>query len=101
TDSTRTPAAATLRDTAPPPRPVPAPAVPQAAAKPIISHADSVAIAAAIEKRIAAARARDSAEKARIAEQTQRKMLDSIIAANSGAGGTLRAGPRRVAIVEP
>jgi hypothetical protein len=103
TDSTRTPALApaTLRDTAPPPRPVPAPAVPQAAPKPIISRADSVAIAAAVEKRIAAARARDSAEKARIAEQTQRKMLDSIIAANSGAGGTPRSGPRRVAIVEP
>jgi len=65
-----------------------------------VTHADSVAIAEAVQKRIAAVHARDSIAKARIAEQTQRRMLDSIIAANSGAI-VPRSGPRRVAVLEP
>jgi hypothetical protein len=44
---------------------------------------------------------RDSIAKAKIAEQTQRKMMDSIIAANSGAAVATPTGPRRIVIAEP
>jgi protein kinase-like protein len=83
-----------------------APAAPVLAApvpppKPAVSHDDSVRIAAAVEKRVAAAKLRDSLAKVKLAEETQRKMMDSIIAANSGSGtaaGT--TGPRRLIIAE-
>ncbi len=69
--------------------------------KPVVSHDDSVRIAAAVEKRVAAAKLRDSLAKAKLAEATQRKMMDSIIAANSGAGGAVPvAAPRRLVIAE-
>jgi serine/threonine-protein kinase len=71
-------------------------------ARPVVSHEDSVAIAKAIEKKIAASRAKDSLAKARVAEETQRKMMDSIIAANSGAAAaSTPAGPRRLVVAEP
>jgi serine/threonine-protein kinase len=68
----------------------------------VLTHAESVAIAEAVQRRVAAARTRDSVTKARIAEQAQRHTLDSIIAANSGAGGAgnTRA-PRRIIVSEP
>ncbi|MEP6491952.1 MAG: serine/threonine-protein kinase [bacterium] len=69
-------------------------------AKPVISHADSLKIADAIRKRIDAAKTRDSAAKAKLAEDIQRKMMDSIIAANSGAAAAAPSGPRRITIVE-
>ena len=58
-------------------------------------------IAEAVTKRVAAAKMRDSVAKARLAEETQRKMTDSIIAANSGGAALASAGPRRLIIVEP
>jgi len=83
----------------------PATAAPVAAPTPpppVVSHDDSVRIALAVEKRVAAAKLRDSIAKARLAEQTQRKMMDSIIAANSGSGGSAAvAAPRRLVIAEP
>jgi serine/threonine protein kinase len=85
--------AATASVIAPPPKP----AVPT----PTITHADSLRIADAIRKRLDAAKTRDSAAKARLAEETQRKMIDSIIAANSGAATAVATGPRRIIIAEP
>ncbi len=77
-------------------------APPTAPPKPLISHADSVQIAKAVQKKLDAAKARDSISKAKLAEQTQRKMMDSIIAANSGAAAvTTPSGPRRLVIAEP
>jgi hypothetical protein len=71
-------------------------------ARPVISHDDSVRIAVAVAKKIAASKAADSTAKARLAEETQRKMIDSIIAANSGgASGAAPTGPRRLIIAEP
>jgi hypothetical protein len=81
----------------------PPPALPQPPkTERVLTHAESVAIAEAVQRRIAAARTRDSVAKARIAEQVQRRMLDSIIAANSGAAaaGGARA-PRRIIVSEP
>lgn len=77
-------------------------AAPAAAPAPkvVLSREDSIKIAEAIAKRVAAARLRDSVAKAKLAEQTQRKMMDSIIAANSGAGAAF-SGPRRLVIAEP
>lgn len=69
--------------------------------KPVISHDDSVRIAAAVAKKVAAAHTADSVAKARIAEETQRKMIDSVIAANSGGLATAATGPRRLIIAEP
>lgn len=69
--------------------------------KPVITHADSLRIAEAIRKKIELAKMRDSAAKARLAEETQRKMTDSIIAANSGVAGATPSGPRRLIIAEP
>ena len=80
--------------------PPPPPGTPPLKTDRVLTHAESVAIAEAVQKRIAAARARDSAAKARIAEQTQRRMLDSIITANSGATGAA-SGPRRIIVAEP
>ncbi|HEV8497680.1 MAG TPA: serine/threonine-protein kinase [Gemmatimonadaceae bacterium] len=74
---------------------------PPPVAKPLITHDDSVRIADAVRRRLDAAKARDSVAKAKLAEQTQRKMMDSIIAANSGASATTATGPRRVIIAEP
>jgi eukaryotic-like serine/threonine-protein kinase len=68
--------------------------------KPVITHDDSVRIAEAVRKRLAAAKTRDSISKARLQEETERKMMDSIIAANSGTVAT-PAGPRRLVITEP
>jgi serine/threonine-protein kinase len=81
----------------------PAPALPQPPkTERVLTHAESVAIAEAVQRRVAAARTRDSVTRARIAEQAQRRTLDSIIAANSGASvaGNARA-PRRIIISEP
>jgi serine/threonine protein kinase len=89
----------TSRQLSPPAAPVLAAPVPPP--KPVVSHDDSVRIAAAVEKRVAAAKLRDSIAKAQLAEQTQRKMMDSIIAANSGSGAVAGAGaPRRLIIAE-
>ena len=68
--------------------------------EPVISREDSVRIAEAVRKRMEAAKLRDSVAKAKLAEETQRKMTDSIIAANSGAAAT-PTGPRRLIIAEP
>jgi serine/threonine-protein kinase len=70
------------------------------APKAVITREDSIRIAAAVEKRVAAARLRDSLAKVKLAEETQRKMMDSIIAANSGSAAAA-AGPRRLVIAEP
>jgi len=69
------------------------------APKVALTHTDSIKIADAIAKRIAAAKLRDSVAKAKLAEETQRKMIDSIIAANSAASAA--TGPRRIVIAEP
>lgn len=69
--------------------------------RPLITHDDSVRIAEAVRKRVDAAKMRDSVTKARLAEETQRKMTDSIIAANSGVAMAATTGPRRLIIVEP
>jgi TolB-like protein len=76
-----------------------APVAPQAVTPSIITRADSVRIAAAVAKRVAASNLRDSLAKAKLAEETQRKMMDSIIAANSGAPAAVTA-PRRLVIAE-
>ena len=68
--------------------------------KPVISHEDSLRIAEAVRKRMEAAKLRDSVAKAKLAEETQRKMTDSIIAANSAASES-PTGPRRLIIAEP
>jgi tRNA A-37 threonylcarbamoyl transferase component Bud32 len=69
----------------------------------VISREDSVRIAEAVRKRVEAAKMRDSMAKAKLAEQTQRKMVDSIIAANSGSAPAIAMpnGPRRIVIAEP
>jgi eukaryotic-like serine/threonine-protein kinase len=77
-----------------------APVAPPKPAKPVLSHADSVRIAEIVRKRIEAAKISDSIAKAKLAEETQRKVMDSIISANSGAAAA-GAGPRRVVIAEP
>ena len=74
--------------------------VPPTPAKPVLSHADSVRIAEIVRKRIESAKISDSIAKAKLAEQTQRKVMDSIISANSGAAAAASPGPRRVVIAE-
>ena len=88
------------RDSVPPMVPPP-PLVQAAKPEHVLTHAESVAIADAVQKRLAASRTRDSVAKARIAEQAQRRVLDSIIAANSGTAGGSASGPRRVIVSEP
>ena len=96
-----TPAIDTTRKMAQQAAPAPAVAAPVAPPKSVVSHEDSVRIAAAVQKRVAAAKLRDSIAKARLAEETQRRMMDSIIAANSGGGGGGGvAAPRRLVIAE-
>src|SRR5215831_19362210 len=68
--------------------------------KPVITHDDSVRIAEAVRKRLAAAKTRDSLTQARLQAETERKMMDSIIAANGGTASA-SAGPRRLIITEP
>jgi len=98
---TRTPTADTSsKKSAPTITPPAAPVAPQAVTSPLITRADSIRIAEAIAKRLAAAKLRDSIAAAKLAEQTQRKMMDSIIAANSGTAAA-SSGPRRLVIVEP
>ena len=89
----------TSRKSVPPAAPVLAAPVPPP--KPVVSHDDSVRIAAAVQKRVLAAKLHDSLAKAKLAEETQRKMMDSIIAANSGTAtpGAV-VGPRRLIIAE-
>ncbi|HEY9227473.1 MAG TPA: serine/threonine-protein kinase [Gemmatimonadaceae bacterium] len=77
------------------------PVTPAAPAKTVITRADSIRIAEAVAKRVAAAKLRDSIAAAKLAEQTQRKMMDSIIAANSVASAAGGSGPRRIVIAEP
>jgi serine/threonine-protein kinase len=101
------PAAASAPPQTPTQAPTQAGGVPSAGAtatippvKPVITHEDSVRIAEAVRKRLAAARTRDSITKARLQQETERKMMDSIIAANGG-GAPSSAGPRRLVITEP
>jgi len=68
--------------------------------KPVLTHADSERIAEVVRKRFAAAKTRDSITKARLQAEAERKMMDSIIAANGGGAGAA-AGPRRLIITEP
>jgi hypothetical protein len=65
----------------------------------VITHADSMAIAAAVRKKLDAAQHADSVAKVRLAAETQRKMMDSIIAANSGGAVALPA--RRIMLIAP
>jgi serine/threonine-protein kinase len=67
----------------------------------VVTHEDSVKIAQAIQKRIEAQKVKDSIAKAKIAEDMRRKMMDSIIAANSGTPAANPSGPRRLVITEP
>jgi hypothetical protein len=76
-------------------------APPAKPAKPVISREDSTRIAEAVRKKMEVAKLRDSVAKAKLAEETQRKMTDSIIAANSGAAAAPSTGPRRLVIAEP
>lgn len=73
--------------------PAPAPAA-------VVTREDSIRIAEAVAKRLAAAKLKDSIAAAKLAEQTQRKMMDSIIAANSAMPPS-SDGPRRLVIAEP
>jgi serine/threonine-protein kinase len=87
------------------PVPAPAPAVAGPVAKstppkPVITHDDSVRIAEVVRKRFAAAKTRDSLTQARLQAEAERKMMDSIIAANGGAASASN-GPRRIVITEP
>ena len=113
TNVAATPVVPSAPAAAPAPAPAPQPAeslvkraaiasgiAPQTPPKPVISREDSVRIAEAVRKRMEAAKLRDSVAKAKLAEETQRKMTDSIIAANSGAAAT-PTGPRRLIIAEP
>ncbi len=83
---------------------VPAPAAPTlvkpAPIKPVITHEDSIRIAEVVRKRFAAAKTRDSLTQARLQAEAERKMMDSIIAANGGAASS-SIGPRRLVITEP
>src|SRR5207253_2468484 len=58
--------------------PLPVQQAPAPPPKPVVSRADSNAIANAIQRRETAARARDSIAKAKAAELAERKRLDSI-----------------------
>jgi serine/threonine-protein kinase len=84
--------------------PAPTPAVPTlvkpASIKPVITHEDSIRIAEVVRKRFAAAKTRDSITQARLQAEAERKMMDSIIAANGGAASPT-SGPRRLVITEP
>ncbi len=71
-----------------------------AAAAPV-TRADSVRIAEATRQMLEAARVQDSIARVTLADRTQRKVVDSIIAANSGSGATVVTGPRRLLIAEP
>ena len=86
---------------APPPAVAAPVAGPLPPPKPVITHEDSVRIAEAVRKRLAAAKARDSLTKVRLQAETERKMMDSIIAANGGAAAAAATGPRRLVIIEP
>jgi len=68
--------------------------------KPVITHEDSIRIAEVVRKRLAAAKTRDSITQARLQAEAERKVMDSIIAANGGAASS-SAGPRRLVITEP
>ncbi len=74
---------------------------PPAAAIPMISHQDSLAIAEAVRKKLEASKIRDSVAKAKLAEETQRKLIDSVIAANSGVAAAASSAPERLVIIEP
>jgi eukaryotic-like serine/threonine-protein kinase len=80
--------------------PAVAPPVKPAPIKPVITHEDSIRIAEVVRKRFAAAKARDSITQARLQAEAERKMMDSIIAANGGAASS-STGPRRLVITEP
>jgi serine/threonine-protein kinase len=77
------------------------PTAPAKPPKPVISHADSIHIADAVRKTMEATKLRDSIAKAKLAEETQRRMTDSIIASYSGSAGAAPPGPRRLLIAEP
>jgi serine/threonine-protein kinase len=66
-----------------------------------LSPADSARIADETRKQIEAARLRDSLNRVALADRNERKMVDSIIAANSGSGASAVTGPRRLIIAEP
>jgi serine/threonine-protein kinase len=69
--------------------------------RPVLTRADSIRIAEIVRKRMEAAKISDSIAKAKLAEETQRKVTDSIISANSGGAAGGSSAPRRVVIVEP
>ncbi|MEO6878402.1 MAG: protein kinase, partial [Gemmatimonadaceae bacterium] len=79
----------------------PAATPPLADAAAVITRADSLRIAAATRRSVEAARVQDSVARVTLADRTQRKVVDSIIAANSGSGATVLTGPRRLLIAEP
>ncbi|HEY4216120.1 MAG TPA: serine/threonine-protein kinase [Gemmatimonadaceae bacterium] len=86
----------------PPKRPLPAaPPTTGATVAFSMTPADSARIADETRKQIEAARLRDSLNRVAVADLNQRKMVDSIIAANSGSGATSVTGPRRLIIAEP
>jgi len=68
--------------------------------KPVLTHEDSVRIAEIVRKRFAAAKTRDSITQARLQAEAERRVMDSIIAANGGAASS-STGPRRLVIIEP
>jgi hypothetical protein len=86
---------------APPGRPLPAAPAALGAVQQSLSPADSARIAEETRKQIEAARLRDSLNHVAFADASQRKMVDSIIAANSGSGASAVTGPRRLIIAEP
>ena len=87
-----------VRAAPPPAVPVVAPPPPP---KPFISHDDSVRIAVAVAKRLSENRTKDSVARAKLAAETQRKMIDSIIAANSGSAAVGAGTARRIVVAEP
>ena len=82
-------------------KPQTATVLPASRPKPVVTHEDSLRIAEVIRKKIEQAKLKDSIAKAKLAEVTERRMMDSIIAANSGGAAATAAGPRRLIITEP
>jgi serine/threonine-protein kinase len=71
----------------------------------VISREDSIRIAERVAQRVRASQLRDSVRKARLQDSLQkameRRLIDSVIAANSGRTVVGASAPRRVAVIEP